>query len=150
MGDCSIRVKTALLKNIINLLKDSHSSCKKGCGQVWQPYTRWPGWKVMKSRWRPRNGCDDRSMAKFLNNNNSGEFCADSYIMKLGWGHKWTWIVVIKIFCHRSTITAISWLPIGFHNFFTLAILYRAARLGRTLFYSLNGCLWVYILCFKI
>ena len=26
-----------------NLLKNSHSSCKKGCRKVWQPYKRLPG-----------------------------------------------------------------------------------------------------------
>ena len=31
--------------------------------------------------------------------------------------HKFTYIV-IKIFCHWPTITAISWLPPVFHNFF--------------------------------
>jgi len=36
---------------------------KKGCGQVWQDGQ---GEKVVKSRWQPRNGCDNRSMAKIL------------------------------------------------------------------------------------
>ena len=40
-------------------------------------------------------------------------------------------------FCHKPTIIAISWLPSGFHNFFTLC---RAARLGHILFNGLNGC----------
>ena len=52
--------------------------------------------------------------------------------------HRLTWIVVINRFCLRPTITAISWSPPRFHNFFTLAILHRTARLGRTLFYSLH------------
>jgi len=43
-------------------------------------------------------------------------------------------VVAIKSFCHTPTITAISWMPSGFHNFFTLAILCRAARLGHTFF----------------
>ena len=49
----------------------------------------------------------------------------------------------LRIKKHRPTITVISWPPPGLHNFFTLAILCRAARLGCTLFYSLNGCFWV-------
>jgi len=47
-------------------------------------------------------------------------------------------IIVIKIFCHRLTITAISWPPPGFHNFFTLAILYRAAGLDHTFYLQLE------------
>jgi len=55
-----------------NLLKGSHSSCKKGCGPVWQSYTRWPGWesceiKVVAKKWLWW------SMAKNFNNNNSHE-----------------------------------------------------------------------------
>ena len=41
-------------------------------------------------------------------------------------------------FCHRPIITAISWLPPGFHNFFMLAILCRASRLGHTFFLQLE------------
>ena len=50
-------VRTIILyRSILNILKNSHSSCKKGCGQVWQPYTRWPGWKsceiqVVAKKW---------------------------------------------------------------------------------------------------
>jgi len=87
----------------------------------------------VKSRWQPRNGCDGRSMAKIFNNNSSPypSFTRNS-----------PELLLLK-FCHRPTITAISWPPPGFHNFFTLAILCTAARFGRTLSYSLNGCLFV-------
>ena len=62
--------------------------------------------------------------------------------MKLGWGHKLIWIVTFTIFYHTLTITTISWLPLGFHNFFTLAFLCRAARLGRTFLLQLE---WLFL-----
>ena len=47
-------------------------------------------------------------------------------------------------FCHRLIITTISWPPPEFHNFFTLALLYSAARLGHTLFfYTTWMAFWV-------
>jgi len=55
----------------------------------------------------------------------------------------WPELLLLNFFCHRPTIAAISWPPLGFHNFFTLAILCRTARLGHTLVYSLNGCFCV-------
>jgi len=56
-----------------NLLKNSHSRCKKK-GAALHKMARVEKLHV-KSRWQPRNGCDGLSMAK---KNNSGEFCADS------------------------------------------------------------------------
>jgi len=50
---------------------------------------------------------------------------------------------VMKNFYHGVIITAISWPPPGFYNFFTLAIFCTAARLGCTLFHSLNGCFFL-------
>jgi len=41
---------------------------KTGYGPVCQDGL---GEKVVKSRWRPRNGCDGQSIAKIFKNNNS-------------------------------------------------------------------------------
>jgi len=37
---------------------------KKGAAKSGSPTQDGQGKKVVKSRWRPRNGCDDQSMAK--------------------------------------------------------------------------------------
>ena len=45
-------------------------SCKKVCGPKKTV--------VKKPKWQPRYGCDRRLKAKILNNDNSGEFGAES------------------------------------------------------------------------
>ena len=58
--------------------------------------------------------------------------------------HKFTWMAVIKLLpktnhhCHFLFL-AITWILQLFHS----GHLCRAARLGRTLFYSLHSCFWV-------
>ena len=49
-----------------NLLKNSHSSCKKGATKSGRPTQDGQGEKLVKSRWWPRNDCDCWSMAIFL------------------------------------------------------------------------------------
>ena len=64
-----------------NLLKNSHSSCKKkGAAKSGSPTQDGQGEKVVKSRWQPRNGCDSWSMAKIFNNNSSGQFVSLSQL----------------------------------------------------------------------
>jgi len=91
---------------------------KSGCGpkkaivkKMWNP------------RWRPRNGCDGRLMAKYLIKTIQVNLCCLLHV-SLKFGTKFTWIVVIKNF-------AISLLPsqpflghhLGFHILFTIAFL---------------------------
>ena len=64
--------------HIIIYLKTAIQALKKGAAKSGSPTEDGHVKKVVKSRWRPRHGCDGQSTAKFLNNNNSGEFCADS------------------------------------------------------------------------
>ena len=94
----------------------------KRCSQVWQPYTKWLGWKVVKSRWRPSVMVGLSQIFQFR----SWSICV-LISASLGNSTKFTRII-IKIFCHRPTITAISWPPPGFHNFFILAILCRGCH----------------------
>jgi len=79
--------------------------------------------KAVKSRWRPWNGCDGQCMVKNFNNSNSffshSSFTRNQHKIQLNYCY------LIFFLYKRSTITAISWLPPGFHNFFTLAILCR-------------------------
>ena len=49
-------------------------------------------------------------------------------------------LLLLKFFCLRPTITAISWPPPGFHNFFTLAILCSyGCQTGPHLFLQFEG-----------
>jgi len=68
------------IESINYLLKNSHSSCKKGAAQSGSLTQDGQGEKVVKSSWQPRNDCDGRSMGKIFNNNNSGEFVSSSQL----------------------------------------------------------------------
>jgi len=89
--------------------------------------------KVVKYRWKPRNGCDSRSMTKY-NNENSGYLISAS----LGIGTKFTWIIVVKIF-----VTDLPSQPfLGHHLHFT-AFSMVAICIGLQLFYSLAVFEWI-------
>jgi len=55
---------------------------KKGAVKSGSPTQDGQGEKVVKSRWRPRNGCDGRSIAKNFNHNNSGQFASSSQFIR--------------------------------------------------------------------
>ena len=59
-------------------VKSTQKQPFKGAAKSSSPTQDSQGEKVVKSMWRPRNGCDGRSMAKNFNTNISGKFCADS------------------------------------------------------------------------
>ena len=70
---------------------------------------------------------------KKFKNNNSGNWqfrwiwC--QFPVKLGWGYtNWPELLLLFFFYRWPTIKAISWPPPVFPNFFTLAILHRAAH----------------------
>ena len=95
----------------------------------------------VKKLWNPGGGQEMAVMVglwkNFYNNN---QFNLLPHLSFTRNQYKLMWIIAIEFFCHKPTITAISWPPPGFYNFFTLC---KAARLGYTFFYSLNGCFWV-------
>ena len=88
-------------------------NCKKRCGNA-----RMKLWNTC--RWRPRNGCDGRSVAKVLIMNIQVNLCILTRNQ-----HRIHLNCRYENFCPWPT--AISWLPPVFHNFFTLAFLHRAA-----------------------
>ena len=87
--------------------------------------------KMWNPRWRPRNGCDGRLMAKILITTIQVNLCCLLQV-SLGFGTKFTWIFIIK----NCAINLPSQLFLGchlrFHIFFTLAFLEATA-----FFYSL-------------
>jgi len=87
--------------------------------------------KAVKYRWRPRNGCDGRSVTNILITTIQMNLCC----LIPGIGTKFTWIVVIKIFSltyHHSH-------PPVFHDFFYTSHFSQ----GCTLFYSLVVFEWI-------
>ena len=89
-------------------------------------------WKKMwNPRWRPRNGCDGRSIVKIL------IMTIQVNLVPLDLGTKFTWIVVIKILpltYHHSHFLAAT---LDFTSFFTIAFL-RATH-----FFLQLGCFWL-------
>jgi len=96
-----------------------HPSCKK---KSVRPRRR-PLWKKMWNlRWWPRNGCDGKLIAKILITT-----IQVNLMLNLIWRrqHKFTWIVIIKIFAinllyHHSRFLAAT---LDFTSFFTMAFL---------------------------
>jgi len=87
-------------------------SCKKVCGpkkaivkKMWNP------------RWWPRNGCDGRLMTKFLITTIQVNFCCLLHV-SLGFGTKFTWIVVIKNFAISLPPQPFLGRHLGFHILF--------------------------------
>ena len=125
-----------------NLLKNSHSSCKK---RVWPSLAALHKMARVKRLWNP--GAAKKWLwwsvyGKNFNSNNSGQFFA-SLLPQLHYRNqqkKSPKLILLKNFALDRPSQPF----LGFHNFFTLAILCRAARLGTSGFiYSLNGCFWV-------
>ena len=81
-------------------------------------------------RWRPRNGCGGRLIAKFLIATIQANLCCHLQV-SLGFSPKFTWIVVIKIFTINLPSQPFLGRLLGFHIFF------RNGHLGgRTLFFT--------------
>jgi len=106
--------------------------CKKS---VWPP--RRPLRKKMwNPRWRPRNGCDGRLIAKVL-------IMTIQLNLVLNpsetWRrqHNFTWIVVIKFFAINLPSQPFLGCHLGFHIFFTMAFL-RASH-----FFLQLGYFWI-------
>ena len=82
-----------------------------------------PGWKKTgNQRWRPRNGCDNSSMAKILITTIQVNLCVLLQV-SLGLGTKFTWIVVIKIFAIELLSQPFLGRHLWFHVFFHPGIL---------------------------
>ena len=63
--------------------KTAIQAVKKGCGQVWQPYTRWPGWKSCEIQVAAKKWLWWLVYAKIFNNYNSDQFVSLSPLPKL-------------------------------------------------------------------
>jgi len=91
------------------------------------------------ARWRPRNGCDGRLIAKNLITTiqvNSVLILSETWRRQ----HKFTWIVVIKIFAINLPSQPFLGCHLAFHIFFHNGLLG-----GCTLFLQL-GCFWIVVL----
>jgi len=120
----------------IYLLKNSHSSCKKkGCGPVWQPYTRRPGQKSCEIQVETKKWLWWSVYGKNFNNNNLGLIPAS-----LGINTKFTWIVFFAIDrpsqpfhgCHLDFTTFSPWpFCVGLPDW------------AVPFFYTLDDCFWV-------
>ena len=109
--------------------KNSHLSCKKRVR---------PSLAALHKIARVKS-CEIQVAAKkweLYFNNNSGLIPAS-----LGISTKFTWIDFIS-FCHRLTITTISWQPPGFHNLSPRQSCVGLPDLAAPFLY-LNGCFWV-------
>ena len=100
--------------------------------KVW-PCSKWPVWK----------SCESQEMTvmvyvdgKILITTIQVNLCC----LILGISTKFTWIVVTKILPSTYTITAISWPPLWFHNFFSDWPFW----IGPHLFLQ-PGCFWVFV-----
>jgi len=105
------------------LQKDVISTQKQpGCKKKVRPSLIWPvGKKLQNQRGQLRNGCDGIGWWQILITTiqvNCVLIPSEAGMRQ----HKLTRTVIIKILPSSYTITAIFWLPLWFHNFFTLAI----------------------------
>jgi len=94
-------------------------------------------WKKMwNPKWRPRNGCNGALKAKNLITIqvNLVPNCSETWRMQ----HKFTWIVVIKIFAISPPLQPFLGCHFGFHIFFHNSILG-----GHTIFILQLGCFWL-------
>ena len=118
-----------------------HSNCKKGVALCKMASMK----KVVKYRWRPRNGCDGRSVTKILITTIQVSLCC-LIPASLGIGTKFTWIVVIKILVTDLPSQPFLGHHLCFTTFFIIAILHRAAPFftawlflsGYHIFYNLS------------
>ena len=78
--------------------------------------------KIWNQRWRPRNGCDNSSMAKFLITTIQVNLCVLLQV-SLGLSTKFNWIVVIKIFAIELLSQPFLGCHLWFHVFFHPGIL---------------------------
>jgi len=111
-----------LQKEVISIQKQQ--AVKKRCGP------KMPEWKKMwNQRWRPRYGCDNSSMAKILITTIQMNLVSSP---SETWRrtHKFTWIVVIKIF----SIELLSQPFLGCHLWFY--IFFHPGILGPHLFFT--------------
>ena len=69
--------------------------------------------KVVKSKGQPRNGCGGIGWWQKV------WWILCWFLVKLGWGNtNWPELLLLKFLPSTYTITAISWPPLRFHNFF--------------------------------
>jgi len=92
--------------------------------------------KMWNPRWRPRYGCDGKLIAKTLIMTIQVLLC---YLLhaSLGFGTKFTWIVIIKIFAIILLSQPFLGCHLGFHIFFS-----QWPSWGRTFFLQLD-CFWI-------
>jgi len=78
--------------------------------------------KMWNPKWRPRNGCDGRLKAKNLITTIQVILCC--LHVSLGFGTKFTWIVVIKNLAFSLPSQQFLAATLGFTSFFTTAFLH--------------------------
>jgi len=101
---------------VLNLIQNS-PAIKKVCGPKKAILK-----KDVKSKVAPRNGCDGSLMAKFLIPTIQVNLCCPLYI-SLGFGIKFTWIVVIKNFASSLPCSHFLAATLDFTSFFTMVFL---------------------------
>jgi len=100
---------------------DIHPSCKNSVALCKMASMK----KVVKYRWWQRNGCGGRSVIKILITTIQVNFVPNA--SKAGMRqHKFTWIVVIKIFVTDLPLQPFLGCHLYFTTFFIQAILHRA------------------------
>jgi len=92
--------------------------------------------KNVKSKVAAKNDCDRRLIAKILISTIQANLCCLLHV-SLGFGTKFTWIVVIKIFSINLPPQPFLGRHLGFHIFFHNGLLW-----GSTLFLQLD-CFWI-------
>jgi len=117
-----------IYKKMWYLLKNSQAA-KKGAALCKMAGMK----KIVKYRWQPRNGCDGRSVKNILIMTIQVNFVLIPGMRQ----HKFTWIVIIKIFVTDLPSQLFLGRLMYFTTFFIPAILHRAAP-----FLQL-GCFWV-------
>jgi len=144
----------------IHYLIQNSPAVKKKCAAPKRPLWK----KIWNPRWRPRNGCDGRLMAKILITTIQVNLCCLLHV-SLGFGTKFTWIVVIKNFAISLLLQPFLGRHLGFHIFFPndlfgathffyswavldqISLLFVIACCVASILLSLNIC---YYLCFLL